>query len=294
MVIANPIYDVVFKRLMEDQRVAKFFIETVLDEDVLDVEVQPQEFTYADGPAGLAVFRLDFIATIRTAGQGFKKVLIEIQKARQPIDLMRFRNYLGEQYRKEETVPTDTGRRAAALPIVTIYLLGFTLPEIEAAALKVNRQYLDLLTQEVIPAKSDFIERLTHDCYVVQLPRIVGKARTRLEQLLSVFEQRYFVDDHRTVKEYSLPIADERIGEMVAILRHVGLDPAGRQSIEDEREAQRVYALWFGEQNERLARELAASQAEQARQATEMQRQAAKMQRQAEEIAALRQRLGEQ
>ncbi len=26
MVIANPIYDVVFKRLMENERVAKFFI----------------------------------------------------------------------------------------------------------------------------------------------------------------------------------------------------------------------------------------------------------------------------
>ncbi len=28
MVIANPIYDVVFKRMMENERVAKFFIGT--------------------------------------------------------------------------------------------------------------------------------------------------------------------------------------------------------------------------------------------------------------------------
>lgn len=29
MIIANPIYDVVFKRLMENQRVATFFIVTL-------------------------------------------------------------------------------------------------------------------------------------------------------------------------------------------------------------------------------------------------------------------------
>jgi hypothetical protein len=28
MIIANPIYDVVFKRMMENERVAKFFIGT--------------------------------------------------------------------------------------------------------------------------------------------------------------------------------------------------------------------------------------------------------------------------
>lgn len=28
MIIANPIYDVVFKKLVEDERIAKFFIGT--------------------------------------------------------------------------------------------------------------------------------------------------------------------------------------------------------------------------------------------------------------------------
>ena len=37
MIIANPIYDVVFKFLMEDERIAKFFIGTLLNEVVEDV-----------------------------------------------------------------------------------------------------------------------------------------------------------------------------------------------------------------------------------------------------------------
>ncbi len=65
MVIANPIYDVVFKKLMENDKVAKFFIGTLLDENIVELEVKPQEFTYTDRLEGLAVSRLDFIATIQ-------------------------------------------------------------------------------------------------------------------------------------------------------------------------------------------------------------------------------------
>ena len=66
MVIANPIFDIVFKRMMENDRVAKFFIGTLLGQTIETVEIKPQEFTYTDELAGLAVFRLDFIATIKT------------------------------------------------------------------------------------------------------------------------------------------------------------------------------------------------------------------------------------
>ncbi len=66
MIIANPIYNVVFKRLMEDNRIAKFFIGTLLDQTIETVVVKPQEFTYTDELAGLALFRIDFIATVKT------------------------------------------------------------------------------------------------------------------------------------------------------------------------------------------------------------------------------------
>lgn len=66
MIIANPIYDVVFKRLMENERIAKFFIGTLLNQTVESVAVRPQEFTYTKELFGLAVFRLDFVAVIRT------------------------------------------------------------------------------------------------------------------------------------------------------------------------------------------------------------------------------------
>jgi hypothetical protein len=236
MVIANPIYDVAFKFLMDDERVAKFFIGTLLEETIEEVSVRPQEYTYTDQLAGLAVFRLDFVATIRTKEGGYKKVLVEIQKAKNRIDLMRFRNYLGEQYRKEDEVE---GKKQP-LPIVTIYLLGFLLKEIESSVIKVNRHYIDLLTHQVIDKKSDFIERLTHDCFVVQLSRIDSRVGTKLEKLLSVFEQHYFIDGNNTIKEYKHSIDDDNISRMVEKLHYVGTEPTERKKIEDEKEAYRV------------------------------------------------------
>jgi hypothetical protein len=38
--IANPMYDTVFKRLMENDRVVKFFIGTLLEEEVLSVDIR--------------------------------------------------------------------------------------------------------------------------------------------------------------------------------------------------------------------------------------------------------------
>jgi hypothetical protein len=208
----------------------------LLEETIEEVSVRPQEYTYTDQLAGLAVFRLDFVATIRIKEGGYKKVLVEIQKAKNSIDLMRFRNYLGEQYRKEDEV----GGVKQPLPIVTIYLLGFQLQDIESAVLKVNRHYIDLLTHKVIDKKSEFIERLTHDCFVVQLGRIESRVGTKLEKLLSVFEQHYFIDGDNTIKEYRHKIDDENIGRMVEKLHYVGTEPAERKKIEDEKEAFRV------------------------------------------------------
>lgn len=247
MVIANPIYDVVFKRMMENERVARFFIGTLLEQSIEAVTVKPQEFTYTDELAGLAVFRLDFIATIRTESGELKKVLIEIQKAKNQIDLMRFRNYLASQYRKEDTV--DGAK--AVLPITTIYILGFVLPEIPTPCLKVERTYRDLINQTDIATKSDFIEKLTHDCFVVQVDRITDRYSTALDKLLSVFEQKHFVDDLKIIKEYKHQTDLEEVKIITDILHHSGTNPQERKRIEDEQEAWRtVNAMFEDKENE--------------------------------------------
>lgn len=252
MIIANPIYDVVFKRMMENDRIAKFFIGTLMDQTIESVEVKPQEFTYVDELAGLAVFRLDFIATMIDANGNRRKVLIEIQKAQNQIDLMRFRNYLGEQYKKEDVIDGKT----LVLPITTIYILGFTLPEITTPCLKVARNYLDLVHKTVLETKSAFVERLTHDCFVVQVGRVTGRYQTRLDKLLSVFEQANFVDSSKITKEYVHEPDLEELKLITDILHHSGTNPAEKKKIEIEQEAWRTVNAMFSEKEEKYQREL--------------------------------------
>ena len=252
MYIANPIYDTVFKHLMENNRIARFFVETIIGQQVESIAVKPQEHTYFKTlPADidlsamtdeemekiehvLSIIRYDFVAVIRTPEDGYKKVLIEIQKARNEVDLMRFRNYLAEQYKRQDTVTVDGRDTEEVLPVITIYLLGFELPETKAIAIHVSRTYRDMITQTELHVKSEFIECLTHDSYVVQIPQIEGKTRTRLEKLLSLFEQRYFIDDKGIRKEYHHEVDDENIRLMLEILYHTGADPKKQQEIEDE------------------------------------------------------------
>ena len=248
MVIANPLYDVVFKRMMENDRVAKFFIATLIEQTIESVEVKPQEFTYVDELAGLAVFRLDFIATIKTENGESKKVLIEIQKAKNQIDLMRFRNYLAEQYKKEDKI----GNQKIILPITTIYILGFKLPEIETPCIKVERNYKDLVNNKIIHKKSDFIEKLTHDCYVVQVDRITNNYSTRLEKLLSLFEQQHFIDDKRIIKEFNHELDTDDIKITTDILHHSGTNPEERKKIEIEQEAWRTVNALFNDAKSEL------------------------------------------
>ena len=247
MVIANPIYDVVFKRMMENEKVAKFFIGTLLEQTIETVEVKPQEFTYTDELAGLAVFRLDFIATIKTDKGEFKKVLIEIQKAKNQIDLMRFRNYLAEQYKKEDIVNNEK----TILPITTIYILGFKLPEIETSCLKVERNYRDHINKSTLKTKSDFVEKLTHDSYIVQVERITDRYQTRLDKLLSVFEQTNFVDDKKIIKEFNHTLDIDELKIATDILHHSGTNPEEKKKIETEQEAWRtVNAMFENEKKE--------------------------------------------
>ena len=262
MIIANPIYDTMFKRLMDDLPTAKFFIETLIDEKVEDLSIKPQEYRYEakskdqtkfdEAYKLLTVYKLDYIATIKTATGEHKKVLIEVQKVRNRIDVMRFRTYLAEQYKLEDEVVTAYGKETMPLPIITIYLLGFNLSNIESAAIKVERQYIDLILGHVIHKKNEFVALLTHNSYIVQLQRINSKLQNRIDELLSVFEQKNFVDERGTIKDYNYEIKTPAVKRIIDSLEREGANPERRKEIEDEIEAWKIIEGGNRQEFERL------------------------------------------
>ena len=192
MRIANPIYDVVFKYLLDDEKVARLVLSALLGREVLELQFRPTEVQHEaarlDG-VQLLVLRLDFAATVRLEDGGRKLVLIEIQKARTAWDVQRFRRYLGTNYANPENVYPGPDGKQLALPIVTIYFLGEGLERVDVPVLKINRCYLDVATGHEVRITDPFVEALTHDAIVVQINRLKNHRRTELERLLEVFDQ---------------------------------------------------------------------------------------------------------
>jgi len=163
-------------------------LSALLAREVVELKCRATERRH-ELTTSVLVLRLDFAATVRLEDGSQKLVLIEIQKARMPLDVLRFRRYLAAQYAEKSNVFTDGQGTTRPLPIVTIYFLGEGLERTSAAVLRVNRQYLDAATGEQIPLSEPFVEALTHDCIVIQIDRLRGRRRTDLERLLMVFDQ---------------------------------------------------------------------------------------------------------
>jgi len=172
VIIANPIYDVVFKYLLEDADIARDLLSTILGEEVVHLEFKPQE-TSTESSEGIKILRLDFKAIIKKKDGTLFKVLIELQKSKQVFDVMRFRRYLGDNYRNEDQLVEKDGLAVfRPLPIITIYFLGFLLNNVPSGVIKVKRQYVDAVTEEILGVKDDFVELLTHDSYMIQVGRL--------------------------------------------------------------------------------------------------------------------------
>lgn len=75
--IANPIYDSVFKYIMEDERIAKTVLSALLKKEVLHVTTRPHEYANTSRDT-LSMFRIDFAATVCEEDGSQQVILIEL------------------------------------------------------------------------------------------------------------------------------------------------------------------------------------------------------------------------
>lgn len=212
MKVANPIYDIVFKYMMEDERIARTILSALLKVEVLAVEIRPHEYS-DDTHENLSVFRIDFGATILDAEGNKKLILIELQKTWLETETLRFRQYLGVHYSNPKNMQSD----GSALPMVAVYILGHKVGDIEEPVLYVNQQSFDYygnVVTEGLP--NSFVDSLTHNSIIVQIPRLHGHINNRLDMVLSIFDQsRRDEDDHRILR------IDDSVYENDAEMEHI-------------------------------------------------------------------------
>ncbi|OHD26034.1 MAG: hypothetical protein A2086_15215 [Spirochaetes bacterium GWD1_27_9] len=257
MLIANPIYDVVFKYLMEDLDIAKEIIGAIIDKEIISLTLKPQEksLEYSveksqedkNKPKDsvynyMRLYRIDFNAVIKDKEGEYQNVIIEIQKSPIKSALMRFRNYLAEKYKQEEIILSEQGKEIKKpLPIITIYFLGFELentllPEV----IEISRNYKNILTGEIINSKDEFIECLTHNSFIIQIPKLHPTMKTKLEKILSIFDQSEKTDRNFVIN-YEYEPEDEIMEKIVRRLLKAASDPKVRDEIELEEEADDVF-----------------------------------------------------
>jgi len=220
--IANPIYDVVFKYLMEDAKVAKLLLSAIIGEEVVVLEFLPQENVLELEKRSLIVYRLDFSAKIKTSEGLLKNVIIEVQKAKFSSDIMRFRKYLGDQYRKSK------------LPIINIYFLGHPLENIQNSFIKIQRNYFDGITGEVIEQTESFIESLSHDSFVIQVPFLRKKYQSEVEMLLSVFDQSNIAGEDEHILNIDDQAYPKKYRELIRRLQRAIAEPNMRNKMDIE------------------------------------------------------------
>ena len=212
MKVANPIYDIVFKYMMEDERIARTILSALLKVEVLAVEVRPHEYS-DDTHDNLSVFRIDFGATIRDAEGNKKLILIELQKTWLETETLRFRQYLGVHYSNPKNMQSD----GSALPMVAVYILGHKVGDIEEPVLYVNHQSLDYdgnIVTKGLP--NSFVDSLTHNSIIVQIPRLHGHINNRLDMVLSIFDQ-----SRRDEQDKRILRIDNKVYENDAEMEHI-------------------------------------------------------------------------
>lgn len=187
--VANPIYDSVFKFLMEDERIAKTVLTALLKKEVVSVEMRRHEHPNITRD-NISMFRIDFAARVREEDGSVRLILIELQKTWLDTETLRFRRYLAAQYNAEENMIKEGEDKGYAVPMVAVYLLGHRVGDIDKAVVYVNHKALDYDGKEVENGMDDpFINSLTHDSILVQIPLLHGKINNRLDKVLSVFDQ---------------------------------------------------------------------------------------------------------
>ena len=186
--VANPIYDSVFKYLMEDERIAKTILSALLKKEVLSVKIRPHEYVNTTRDT-LSMFCIDFAANVREVDGKEHLILVELQKTWLDTETLRFRQYLGAQYSNKDNIQKNS-KKGYAIPMVAVYLLGHRVGNIEEPVIYVNHNSYDYNGNIVTKGIPDpFVESLVHDSIIVQIPLLRGRINNHLEKVLSVFDQ---------------------------------------------------------------------------------------------------------
>jgi hypothetical protein len=220
IVIPNPIYDVVFRYLMADYDSALIVLSTLTNEKIIKLHLEPLTHPEKKGPKikdpgseqEISLFHLDFTATVELKDGSQEMIMIELQKAAEQNDIFRFKRYIGKnfQHKRKEELKDSRGQLISIIDqpirLVPIFILNFRIEnEINDLLIKVNRTKFGVFKNETLTQHNDFIDHLSYDMLVVQLPNLHNirleeyekdEYKRKLYALLKLFDQKEVFKDN--------------------------------------------------------------------------------------------------
>ena len=209
LIIPNPIYDVVFKYLMEDNESAKIVLSTLINEKIKKLTFEPishaEKIKDPKTEKEIKLFHLDFTAIIENSDGYEELIMIEIQKANRASDIFRFKRYISANFQRKQEKEIINPRTQAIekihkpIRLVPIFILNFRIEnEIDDLIIKTNRIKNGIFRNKQLQKENEFIDNLSFDIWVIQLPNLnkIKKSdyqndeyKTKLYSLLKLFDQ---------------------------------------------------------------------------------------------------------
>ena len=224
LIIPNPIYDVVFRYLMEDPDSAMIVLSTLINEKIKKLHLEP--ITHSEKNENqtkieiqdpktkddVYLFHLDFTAVVELPDGSEELIMIELQKASEPDDIFRFKRYISKNFqRKQEKEITDPKTQAIEtinkpIRLIPIFILNFRIEnEINDLLIKTSRIKTGVFKNKNLQKHNEFIDNLSYDIWVVQLPNLHNvveddykndEYKKKLFILLKLFDQKSKVRDN--------------------------------------------------------------------------------------------------
>ena len=178
MLIANPIYDTIFKFLMDDNESAKIILSTLLNEKILELTATSTIQSYLSEEQKdwgyVKLSHLDYSAQILKSDGTKENIHIELQKADLPSDFYRFRLYITEQFKKSHsTTKNENINTITPIKFIPIFILNFEIEnEVEDLVLQTNKIVKGVLKDTILQKPVSFLNDLMYDLTIVQIPNI--------------------------------------------------------------------------------------------------------------------------
>ena len=249
----NPLFDVPFKHLLENEVFARGLISTIIGKEVVELVSKPQEKTSLEIlPMKLIIYRKDYRAKIKTLKNGkevIETVKIEMQKSRIAPHIDRFREYTGAEYSTPDEIIRTKNRRGEEkirkvfYPIITIYFIEKIFNDALPAILNIGKQYFDVLKGKPYEGEKDeIVELLTHEAYFLQIEKLPPHLKKEYE-VLKIFRGKTSEDEILMSLETDKNIYTDKtlLGMALFMLASVSGNRKMRNQMEEQRKFEQTY-----------------------------------------------------